>query len=324
MKGVVLILGPERFLAREAVDRVLAAHPDLEPTRYEDEETPAAQVLDDVRTPNLFGGGRIVVVDNAGKMLRDTLEAFAAYAARPSPGAVLVLVSNGLDGRLKGAKQLKEAAQVLECQPLKPWELAKWIRERARDGHGLNAGDAAAGALRRLVGEDLGLLDGALARLKDQIAPRIFLRPEDIEDSTEDHRSPAIFEPGNALEDADLAAALSAIASAFDEGIRINDGVVSEEGAVAPILLDSLHRAYVKLLRYHLHRKMGATEEDAARRAGCSPKQVGYFVPRARKHRLDTLVARHRFFSEADSELKGSRSASGRRVLEKLLLGLLA
>jgi len=323
VKGVVLVLGPERFLAREAVERVLGEHPDFEVTRYDGEETLASLVLDDVRTPTLFGGGRAVVVDNAGKMLREALEVFATYAARPTPGALLVLAANGLDGRLKGAKQLREVAEVIECQPKKPWELAKWIRERARDVYGLNAGEAAAGSLRRLIGEDLGLLDAALTRLKEQIAPRIFLRPEDVEGSTDDHRSPAIFEPANALEDADLNAALSALASAFDEGIRINEDVVTEEGAVAPILLDQLHKAYVKLLRYHLHLRVGATEEDAARRAGCSPKQVGFFVPRARKHRLDTLVARHRHFAEADAALKGSGAASGRQVLEKLVLALL-
>jgi len=323
VKGVVLVLGPERFLARGAVERVLAARPELEVSRYDGEEARAAQVLDDLRTPALFGGGRAVVVEEAGKMLREALEAFAAYASHPTPGALLVLVATGLDGRLKGAKQLKEAAEVIDCQPLRPWDLARWIRDRAKDAYGLQAGDATGGALRRLVGDDLGLLDAALARLRQQIAPRIFLRPDDVEGSTEDHRSPNIFEPGNALEEADLPAALSAIASAFDEGIRINDDVVAEEAAIAAILLDSLHKAYLKLLRYHLHRKVGAPEDEAARRAGCSPKQVSYFVPKARKHRLETLVARHRHFGEADTALKGNGSKDGRRVLERLLLTLL-
>lgn len=323
VKGVVLILGSERFLARQAVERVLAGNPELEVTRYGGEGTLPSQVLDDIRTPTLFGGGRLVVVDDAGDLLKGALEAFAAYAERPTPGALLVLVAHGLDGRLKGAKQLKEAAELIECEPPRPWELAKWIRERARDAYGVQCGDAAAGALRRLVGDDLGLLDAALARLREQLAPRIFLRPEDIEGSTEDHRSPAIFEPGNALEEGDLRTALCAVASAFEEGIRINEDVVAEEGAVASILLDNMHRAYVKLLRYHLHRKFGASEEEAARRAGCSPKQISFFVPRARKHSLDTLVARHAHFAEADAAIKGNGAAGGRQTLEKLLLALL-
>ncbi|HEX5135810.1 MAG TPA: DNA polymerase III subunit delta [Planctomycetota bacterium] len=323
MKGVVLILGPERFLARQAVEGVLARNPGLEVTRYTGEGTLPSQVLDDVRTPTLFGGGRLVVVDDAGDLLKGALEAFAAYAAHPTPAALLVLVAHGLDGRLKGAKQLKEAAEVIPCEAPRPYELARWIRERARDAYGLQAGDAAAGALRRLVGDDLGLLDAALARLREQLLPRVFLRPEDIEGSTEDHRSPAIFEPGNALEEGDLPAALRAVASAFEEGIRINEDVVAEDGAIATILLDHMHRSYVRLLRYHLHRKFGASEDEAARRAGCSPKQVGFFVPRARKHRLDALAARHAHFAEADAAIKGNSAADGRQTLEKLLLALL-
>jgi DNA polymerase-3 subunit delta len=324
VKGVVLVLGPERFLARQAVEGLLAARPELEVTRYDGEETPAAVVLDDIRTPTLFGGSRAVVVENAGDMVRGALEAFAGYAARPTPRSLLVLALSGLDQRLKGAKQLREAADVIDCQPLKAWDLAKWIRERAKGTYGLQAGEAAAGALRRLVGDDLGLLDAALARLREQIAPRIFLRPEDIEESTEEHRAPAIFEPGNALEEGDLKAALAAVEAAFKDGIRIHEDVVSDEGAVAPILLDHLHKTYLKLLRFHLHRKMGASEEEAARRAGCSPKQVGFFVPRARRHLLETLVDRHHYFAEADATLKGIGLAGGRQALERLLLSLLA
>lgn len=323
MKGVVLVLGPERFLAREAVERALAGRPDLEVTRYDGATALPAAVLDDLRTPTLFGGSRAVVVENAGEMLRAALEAFAAYAVRPAPGALLILVANGIDGRLKGAKQLKEAADVVECQTPRPWDLAKWVRERAK-AHGLQMGDTTAAALRRALGDDLGLIDGALARLKEQIAPRIFLRPEDVEGSTEEHRSPAIFEPANALEEADLPGALRALAAAFEDGIKIDQDVVSEEGAVAPILLDSMHKAYVKLIRYHLHRKVGASEEEAARRAGSSPNAIRFFVPKANKHRLETLVARHRHFAEADSALKENGPADGRRALETLLLALLA
>jgi len=324
VKGVVLVLGPERFLAREAVERVLACQPDLEVTRYDGATAVPAEVLDELRTPTLFGGSRAVVVENAGEMLRAALEAFAAYAEKPAPGALLLLVASGVDGRLKGAKQLKEAAEVVECEPPGHWKVAEWIRKRGSGTYGLQMGDTAAGALRRAVGDDLGLLDAALGRLKEQIAPRVFLRPEDVQGSTEEHRSPAIFEPANALEEADLPAALRAVAAAFEDGIKIDQDVVSEEGAVAPILLDSMHKAYVKLIRYHLHRKVGASEEEAARRAGSSPNAIRFFVPKANKHRLETLVARHRHFAEADSALKENGPADGRRALETLLLALLA
>ena len=116
---------------------------------------------------------------------------------------------------------------------------------------------------------------------------------------------------------------MRAVGAAFEEGIRIDQDVVSEDAAVAPILLDNMHKAYVRLLRYHLHRKVGAAEEEAARRAGCSPQAVRYFLPKANRHRLETLVARHRHFAEADSAMKENGPGDGRRVLERLILALL-
>lgn len=324
MKGVILVLGPDRFLAREAVAKALAARPDAEVTRLDGAVTPPARILDEIRTPTLFGGARTVVVDNASEALKAALEAFAAYAAAPAKGTLLVLDAGGLDGRLKGAKQLKEAAQVVLCEPMRPYEVARWLRDRARDTHGLQMGDSTAAVLRRAIGEDLGMLDAALARLRQQISPRVFLRSEDIEESTEDHRSPALFEPANALEEADLPAALRAVGAAFDAGIRIDQDVVTDDAAVGPILLDNMHRAYVRLLRYHLHRKVGANEDEAARRAGCAPNAIRFFLPKATRHRLETLVARHRHFAEADSAMKENGPGDGRRVLEQLLLALLA
>lgn len=323
MKGVVLVLGPERFLAREAVEGLLKDRPGLDVTRFDGAATPPAQILDEVRTPTLFGGARAVVVENAGEPLRAALEAFAAYAEAPTKGTLLVLVTPSLDGRLKGAKQLKEAADVVPCEPLPHWKVGDWVRKQAADVHGLQMGDSAAAALRRAVGDDMGTLDAQLGRLREQIAPRLFLRPDDIEQSTAEHRSPLVFEPANAMEERDLEGALRAVGAAFEEGIRFENDTETEEKAIATILLDSLHKAYVKLLRYHLHRKVGASEEDAARRAGCSPNAVRYFLPKANRHRLETLVARHRHFGEADSRIKENSGGDGRRVLETLLLALL-
>jgi DNA polymerase-3 subunit delta len=325
VKGVVLVLGPERFLARDAVARALARRPEHEVVRFDGLVTPLAAALDEARTPSLLGQPRAVVVDNAGDLLRgEALAAVGAYAARPVAGGVLILVAAGLDLRLKGAKELKAAAEVVDCQPLKEREVGGWIVRRAREAHGLRVLPPAAEALRRRVGEDLGLLDAALDRLREQIAPRKELEAGDIEESTEEHRSPVLFEPANALEAGDLRAALAAVAAAFDEGVRIKQDVVADEKAIAPILLDNLHRAYAKLLRFHLHRRGGANDEEAARRAGCSPAAAGFFARRARAHRLDRLVARHRRFLEADLRLKEDGPGDARRTLERLLVDLLA
>lgn len=320
----MLILGEERFLARQAIAEALGAHPELEPTRFAGDSVEPGRVLDEVRTPTLFGGGRAVVVEEAGPLLDgEALAAFAAYARKPAQGALLVLQAPKLDGRLKAAKALREAARTVVCEPPKAHAVAGWIGERARAAHGLQVGRDAAEALRKCVGEDLGLLDAALARLRDLVAPRRRLEVEDVVGSTGEHRSPVLFEASNAVEAGDLDGALRAVRAAFDEGVRIRQSVITEPAGIALILLGQLHGAWTKLLRFHVRRAGGEPEPDAARAVGVSPQAARFFLERATRHRLDRLVARHRHFVEADLALKRSL-AEPAQVLETLLLRLLS
>jgi DNA polymerase III delta subunit len=321
VKGsVVLVLGEEPFLAREAISRLLEKHSGLDPVRFKvEEESSPARILDEVRTPALLGGGRAVVVENAGLLFaKGGLDALAAYARRPLSGSLLALQVARLDMRLKGAKALREATRVVKCDPLPPREVSGWIGSRARQAYALQMGMPAAEALRLRIGEDLGLLDGALARLKEQIAPRTALMPEDITGSTDEQRSPIIFEAANALEDRDLGAALRAIRGAFADGVRIKQDLVTEARGVGPILLGSLHRAYLKLLRFHMLARESRSDTDAAKAVGMPTWRVSS----ARRHRLEQLAERHRHFVEADLALKQSTDQP-RRVLESLLVALL-
>jgi DNA polymerase-3 subunit delta len=323
MGGVHLVLGPERFLAREAV-RGLLAEREYDIARLQGDDAPIGSVLDDLRTPSLFARPKAVVVENASPLLEgEALEALADFAERPPGDGLLVLCAAGLDGRFKQAKRLKAAAAVTECQPLKDWQVAGWIATRARQAHRLQPAPEAVRALQARVGEDLGLLDAALTRLAAQIAPRRDLEAADVEASTGAHRSTALFEPANALEARDLEAGLRALRVAFVEGLRINQDVVTDGAAIGPILLTNLHRAYGNLLRFHLARAAGDPEAEAARAAGIPPKRQQYFLPSARRWKLRTLVDRHARFVAADLALKGS-GGEPRHVLERLVLELLA
>jgi len=323
MDAVVLLLGEEPFLRREEIRSLLDANPHLEVSRFVGDEAPCGRVLDELRTPTLFGGARAVVVDDAGALLEgDALRAVAAYAARPAPGAMLLLSAPKLDGRLKGAKELRASARVVACEPLREREVAGWIVRRAQRAHGLRVDAGAAESLRERIGEDLGLLDAALQRLRDLVAPRTRITEADVSESTEDHRSPVLFEAANALSAGDRGRALRATAAAFEEGVRVRQATVTDEGGIALILLGQLHQAYTKLLRFHLFRAGGAEEPEAAKRAGVSPQALHFFLRDARGHRREDLVERHRHFVEAEWGLKQG-GLEPRPAVERLLLALL-
>jgi DNA polymerase-3 subunit delta len=313
---VVLVLGEERFLAREAVRELLAEHEDADRSRYQGGSIAVSALLDELRTPSLFGSGRVVVVEEAAPLFEEEfLAALADYSAAPAAGTLLVLVAKKIDGRRKAAKALKRAARVIQCAPPHDQQVPAWIVQRGRQAYKLEVRPAAARALRERIGEDLGLLDAALVRLRDQITPRATLHEADIAESTGEHRSPILFEAANALEAADLATALDALEAGFQEGIRIRQDFVTDPRAVAPILLSNLHTAYRKLLRFHM---LG----DASK-LGLSPGAAHHFTRRAKNHRFGRLLARHRLFVEADLALKRSADEP-QRILEHLLVGLLS
>jgi DNA polymerase III delta subunit len=323
MAGVVLVLGDEPLLLREAAEQVVRRRPDLDVERFHGPDCTLGAILDEVRTPSLLGGGRAVVLGDAQAVLDDRgLDAVADYAERPNPAALLVMVCSGLDGRKKGVKRLKAAAQVVECGAPPVWEMPRWVARRASEHHGLEIAPPVAEELVSRLGEDLGTLDGALARLKEQIAPRTRLDRADVVESTEEQRSPILFEAASAVEERDAARAFDALAAAFDEGIRLRREIVTDPGGIAPILLSSLHGAWSKLLRFHLLQRQGVAEEEAARSVGVSGKAMRFFLPRARRHRLERLLEGHRAFLDCDLTLKRS-GATPRQALERLVLTLL-
>ncbi|MEE8104594.1 MAG: DNA polymerase III subunit delta [Planctomycetota bacterium] len=323
MSAVILILGPDRFLSRNATKDVLSKHPDLDVNRLDGSATAVGRVLDEVRTPTLLGGRRAVVVDNAGDLLEgESLMAVADYAEAPAKGALLILVANRLDGRLKAAKRLKAASRTLLCQPPPMRQVEGWIQNHGREALGLQVVPRAAQALRARVGEDLGSLDAALRRLADQIAPRLRLEADDVLETTQGHRSPALFEAGNAIEARDLRAALKAVRACFREGIRFPDKTITDARAVGPIVLGNLHKTHLKLLRFHLLRAEGLSRDDAAKKIGVSPQAARFFLSRAGQHDAGTLAARHTHFLAADKALKSD--GDPRLTVEGLVLSILA
>ena len=325
MAGTILVLGAERLLVRETVDTILAENRDLEVVRLTGDSTSLASALDEVRTRDLLGGAKAVVLLDADPLVDEQpmLEALANYAGHPSPAGLLIVHLSRLDGRFKAAKALRAAAEVREAAPPAVWKLPEWVQRRAQQSHGLQIDRAAAQALVARLGEDLARLDNELERFGVQLAPRTSIAMEDVTGSTEEQRSPAPFEAANALEEGDLEGALTAIASGFGEGVKSRSGTVTDAGGIGPMMIGTLHSAWVKLLRFHLCLQAGMNEADAARQVGVSPKASRFFLPRARRHRLSALVERHGAFLQADRALKSSQG-SARQVLEELVVRLLA
>ncbi len=109
---------------------------------------------------------RIVIVHKADALRKADNEALVSYLASPCPTTVLALVASKLakNTRLYKAVAGVGAKAVIDCTPLKAWELPRRVRDMAPT-HGITITQSAAELLVQLVGENTVHLDAELKKL---------------------------------------------------------------------------------------------------------------------------------------------------------------
>lgn len=162
--SLYLLVG-EPFLADEALAKIRAEEgtDPLSEDRFDPTSEPAA-IRSALETPTLLGGRRLVVVDDAGSLVKDQIEALGWFIETPAPDVVLVLVASG---RTRLDPLVKKAGRVVSLEVPKGRRLVGWLRQRAGE-RGLKLDDRAGWALIDAVGGELRDLDGALSQLATQ------------------------------------------------------------------------------------------------------------------------------------------------------------
>jgi DNA polymerase-3 subunit delta len=312
---VVLLVGEEGRLVDRGLNRLReAVVPEAQRAFHEERlhggELDPARLVDGLRTLPLLGGRRLVVVREAERLAPDVLDALAAYAEAPLDSAVLVLAAERIDRRLKVWKVLEAAGVLVDCGHPDEHSLSKRLEEMA-EAAGVAFEPGAAEVLIELAGNDLGVLEGEVAKLAAFVGPGRRVGPEAVHEVVAarggDH---SVFAWVDAVAERRAAAAL------VDLGRLLAAG---EE----PLRLLALLARQVRLI-------WGA-KALAAR--GASAREVAeHLVPRAR-FLAPKLLAQARGFSEAelaaihdglveaDLALKSS-PASERLVLERLVLAI--
>lgn len=111
---------------------------------------------------------RLVIVHEADKLVKAVSEAVVSYLANPNPSCVLCLDAEKLakNTRLYKAVAKVGAKSVIDCSPLKRWELPPYVVKLAA-GHGMSMDNAAAEELVNRVGEATVALDNQVATLAE-------------------------------------------------------------------------------------------------------------------------------------------------------------
>lgn len=201
-KPVCVAFGDEPFLRRQVLLGFRRAvlgddEGDFSLTSFEGRTAEFRDVVEELTTIAMFGGQRLVVVENADdgartrtsapaeEVPKGTADELAAetggfvsrcrqqledYVARPGRSGVLVLDVKSWPSNTKLSKAVDAHGLAVDCSlPKKPADLKKWImpwlKSWAKEAYKLQLAPATAELLIEMIGTELGLLDQELAKL---------------------------------------------------------------------------------------------------------------------------------------------------------------
>ena len=142
----------------------------------------AGQLISSAQTMPFCADFRLVIVNGAGELAKPVSEAVVSYLADPNPQCVLCLVAEKLakNTRLYKAVAKVGPRSVIDCAPLKRWELPPYVAKLAQK-RGLSMDNAAAQELVERVGESTVALDNQIATLAQLVGDAGRITLADVE-----------------------------------------------------------------------------------------------------------------------------------------------
>jgi DNA polymerase III subunit delta len=246
-----------------------------------------AEIKNALETPSLLGGRRLVIVRDAGDLLKESVEALSAYIESPAPETVLVLVAGG---RTKLDAVVSRAGARVALDAPKGRRLVGWIRRQATT-HGLKIDDRAGWALIDSVGGELRELDGALAQLASASGGGAQVSGADVARLFPRLADQRIYVLSDAVGDRRMPLAMTNLRRLLDQG---EDPLV---------LLGALAGQFRRMVRARQYASGGT--RAVADALGLPTWRAERLAKQARSYRESELVAAVRALAEADVEIKG-------------------
>ncbi len=306
---IVLITGPEEFLAERAVtaarEAVKAADPQAEFSETTGDQLTMA-TLGEMSAPSLFSTTRCVVVRNLENVPDDTHPGLLAYAEDPAPDIGVVLVHNGGpkgSGLLNRLRALPAVSEV-KSGSVSARELGSFVTSEMRS-HKVRIDPEAADLLVAAVGNNLRALAAAASQLAADVDGSVVTA--DLVKTYFGGRAEA-----KSFTIADLTLA-GQPAKALEE---LRWGLAT---GLAPVLVTSALAAGVRSLIGF--KEIRASEAQVASILKVPPFKVRIIRDQARGWESVGLAQAVRLVAHADADVKGQASDAA-YALEKLVIAV--
>ncbi len=316
MSPVTLVEGSDTTIVSEALANVLDEElgPEDRSLALEDfagEEVDLAAVAEACATPPFLAGRRVVVVRDVGRWNTEEVAPLLAYLEDPLDTTALVLVAGGGQTPPKLAAAVKARGRVVSTA-VDSRKAGDWVLERIH-ASGLGLDNAAAGALRDHLGEDVGRLVPILEVLGAAYGKGGRLSLEDIEPYMGQAGTVTPWAFTDSIDAGDVEAALRHLHRLLEGGARH-----------PLVVLAILHRHVTSLMR--VDSPSIRTEVEAAAAMGIAKGRSTFPAKKAlrsaRQWGSASIAEAVGLVADAEVDLKGDSAWPPEAVLEVLVARL--
>jgi DNA polymerase-3 subunit delta len=221
LKPAYLLTGSDRPKIVRALRRLRDRIGDDATEHLNARDASAEDVIASCNSMGLFGGERLVIVEEAERWKAADVKEIAAYLAAPAPATVLALVAEEIKADSALAKAVAKIGQVLSYDVPKR-KLPEWVGEQF-GRYGAKADADACRALVEMVGDDLDELQSEVDKLATWAAGEtVTLR--DVEQMAAGRAETAIFSLTDAWGRRDVAGVLSSAEAIVERSHRPRSG----------------------------------------------------------------------------------------------------
>jgi DNA polymerase III subunit delta len=309
LRPVYLVLGPEQFQCRQAVDLLKSKALSPASLAFDYSEFCAGEdsideIIKSANTYPMLAKKRVALVTTAEKLADTEQETFLESLKRLSPRSLLILLAEDLDHRKKLYRTIRETGCVVEFAKLKGFALERWAEAYVqREGYRISP--ASMKKILDLAGADLQSLSTELEKLILFSGKQKNIPDSAIDDLVHGSRLHKIFDIIDAIAVRDRTSAL-----------RLLENLISgDESPLAIVALMARHCRQVLIAKDCLRQKMDM--RAIAARAQVMPFLLEKFMRQVRS--ADGAAIQEMYIRLADIDRRIKSSADGRLLLEQMI-----
>ena len=310
LKPAYLLTGSDRPKIVRALRRLRDRIGDDATEHLNARDASAEDVISACNSMGLFGGERLVIVEEAERWKAADVKEIVAYLATPAPATVLALVAEEIKADAALTKAVAKAGQVLAYEVPKR-KLPEWVAEQF-GRYGAKADADACRALVEMVGDDFDELQSEVDKLATWAAgDPITLR--DVEQMAAGRAETAIFSLTDAWGRRDVAAVLSSAEAILERTHRARSGELMR-------MVGSMVNHVGRVRRCQRLADQGVRPRDAAGQLKMHPFVAEKAFAQAANFSAEELGYAIVRLSELDAATKGGSRMPADLELERALI----